>query len=562
MSQIKFLSGENEFTLQREAVAHIDTTRCVNCGTCRESCPVDAIKERQRSICRICPECAERSGQSLDEMDAFMTKQSCTTACPVGISPQGYINLFKKGKKQEAYQLIWKKNPLPSVCSYICHHPCEQVCKRGALIDNPIDIRGIKRFLSENVDYHVEKYPRLYEERIAIVGGGPAGLAAGHYLSSLGYETVIYESDSEAGGMLVKGIPEFRLDREAVKQDIERLEEAGLEIHTCARITKYSLKKLQDEYDAVIVAAGLPYSKTLDIPGKLSDGVLTAIQFMQMANYDEEYVHSPANNFDISGDGLIVGGGSVAMDCARTALRLGARSVKVLCMEDEENLPAHKWEADEAREEGVEILPGWCPKEFTNGGGGLYRAVRFAKVTKVEKNEDGKLSFTVDEEPSLEKRADFVIEAIGQKADDFWPDADGETLFYAGDVKGDSNCVIDAIASARKTAFAIDKVIRGRALRNESVEHKIYPSPIDERIFPANRNKLFKHARPVQEIQTRLKNFDPVDLCYSERAALRETSRCLQCGYEEVDPSRCIGCGLCQQLCLAGDAITMVAREK
>jgi len=563
MSEIRIVPNKNkEFVLKREAVAHIDSKRCVNCGTCRELCPADAIQENQRTICRICPGCTDKPGMSPDAMDAFTTKQSCTTACPLGVSPQGYVNLVNCGKEKEAYELNWKKNPLPSVCSFICNHPCEEVCKRGALVDQPISIRGVKRFLSEHVDYVPEKYPRNYEERIAIIGAGPAGLAAGHFLSREGYDVTIFEGEAEAGGMLIKGIPEFRLDREALKRDISKLEEAGLEIKVNQRIGKFYLNKIKDEYDIVILAAGQPNGKLLKIPGHMNDAILTAMQFMQKANNDQTFVSCPGDFFRIKdGEGIIIGGGSVAMDVARAAVRLGAKNVTVVAVEEYANLPAHAWEVKEAEEEGVQVIGGYCPTEYVNGGGGTFDHVHFVKVKEMIKDENNKLQLVFDEKDSIDIRGDFAVVATGQEADKSWPESDDETFFYAGDISGESNCVIDAMASGRKTAYKVDAKLRGRTLRDMDVSHEIYAAPLNEKIYPANRRRVVTFERPVLKPGDRVNNFESVDLCYTEKQAKQEVTRCLSCGYEIVDVSKCIGCGICQKECPKGDVITMIAAE-
>lgn len=561
MENIKIITqGGSESSLSREAVAYINPSNCVNCGTCREACPVEAIQEVQREICRVCPNCTDRPAQTFKQMHGFTTKQSCTTACPLGISPQGYINLVKAGKPEEAYELVWAKNPLPSVCAQICHHPCEQACKRGVLVDEPIAIRGIKRYLSETVDYKPKKYIPVFEERIAIIGAGPAGLAAGHFLSKEGYEVTIFESSSEAGGMLKKGIPEFRLDRAAVDNDIKKLCDAGLDIRLNTPISKAQIEELKKEYDAIIVAAGTPHSKELLIPGYRYDGIMTALSFMGNVNNKEYLYRVPHQVFDIKGDVVVIGGGSVAMDVARAAKRCGAAKVTVACLEQGSDVPAHAWEHKEAEDEGIEFVEGVSPIRY-EGEYTTLTGVTFARVTSFVKDESGKISFTIDEEQTCTIPAAWAIVAIGQYADNIYPEKNGETVFYAGDISRAACSVIDAMASGRKAAYEVDAVLRGRTIKASAISHTIEAAPLTEKIYPFNRRRITRNEIPVQDAEKRVQNFDLVEECFTDHQAQQEVIRCLNCGYEIVDPEKCIGCGLCQTLCPKGGVITLVARN-
>lgn len=553
--------GTQEFTLDRGYVAKVNTSRCINCGTCRENCPVGAITEAQRWICRVCPECTDQPVMRLQDIDDFCTKQSCTTACPLGISPQGYIGLARNGKEDAAYRMIWEKNPLPAVCSHICHHPCEQVCKRGVLVDDPMAIRGIKRYLDANVEYTRPAYPRLHDERIAVIGAGPAGLSAGHFLSSLGYEVTVFDANNEPGGMLVRAIPEFRLPREEIRKDIQKLAEAGLDIQCGVRLGKAQIKELRDEYDAIVVAAGTPHGKEITwVPKWNYDAVYTAIQFMDFANNDQNTYRMPHQNFVVEGkEGVVIGGGSVAMDTARTALRLGAKKVTVVCLEEGEYVPAHKWEKDEAAEEGVEFLEGYSPKAYC-GRVNTLEGIDFVKVTDYAKDENGKITFNTDDSDVRHIPTDFCIVAIGQYADPIYPEADGKTVFWAGDIAGGACSVIDALASGRKAAFAVDSAIQERTLRNAETGHSLVAAPREEKIYPCNRRKILHHERPMQEVGDRLKNFDDVELTYTKKQAYQEELRCLGCGYAMIDTYKCIGCGMCQKLCPQGDVISMVKK--
>jgi len=566
MVQVRIISGKNsEYSLEKNAVASISTKNCVNCGTCRDLCPVGAIQENQRVICRVCPECTGKPGLSYQKMTSLATEKACTTGCPLGISPQGYINLAKAGKEEAAYKLIWDKNPLPSVCSRICHHPCEQNCKRGILVDTPISIRSIKRYLSDQVSCKLENYVPLFEEKIAIIGGGPAGLSAGHYLTKAGYDVTIFEREAEAGGMLRRGIPEFRLDRAVVSREIKQLEEAGLHIETGVIMSKNKLAELKKEYDAIIIATGAPQSKELPIEGRRMNGVMTAMEYLQQNNHNQEMMHHMAQCFDANDEVIVIGGGSVAVDTARAALRRGAAKATVICLESGEQIPAHPWELEEAKEEGVQFIDGVSPICFKGDIHLALKGVEVCKVTSFEKDADGKISFTTDREKTQFVPAGWAIIAIGQEADAGWKQlmANGEDpmVFYAGDVNSAKCSVIDAMASGRDAALAVMKKLHGCTQKDNAQSHALNEAPLQQKIYPQTKNKNFRPDTPKISMEERLHTFSEVESGFNSAQTMQEVSRCLECGYMAVDTQRCIGCGMCQKLCPKGDAIIMVPVE-
>lgn len=563
MESVKLVpSGGVAFAIEKKAVARINPKNCVNCGTCRESCPVGAIQEEQRAICRLCPECTERPALTVSEMYSLATETACTTACPLGISPQGYINLTKAGKPEEAYDLIWQKNPLPAVCSRICHHPCEQSCKRGILVDEPIAIRSIKRYLCEAVAHKVKKYPQVFEEMVAIIGAGPAGLTAAHYLAHTGYTVTVFEGDAEAGGMLVRGIPAFRLSRDIVRKEIADLEEAGIEIRVGQRINKSDFEKLKKEYDAIIVATGASNSKELNIAGGNMEGVMTSLGFMERVNNGENLRRHPGQLFKEHGEVVVIGGGSVAIDAARTALRLGASKVTAVCLESGNDIPCHPWELEEASEEGVELLEGWAPQKFV-GLDPVLEGLEVAKVTAFNKDSSGKISFKIDKENKQIIKADWAIYAVGQAPDGIWAELKGDGIYLAGDVNGSGACsVVDAMASGKKTAAEVDAALRGRELKDPLDLRVLHDAPKTEKVYPATRRKTVRPERPMLYPKYRSKCFDEVEGRFDAAQAHDEVMRCLSCGFQTVDPDKCIGCGICQKLCPMGDAIVMEAPQK
>jgi NADPH-dependent glutamate synthase beta subunit-like oxidoreductase/NAD-dependent dihydropyrimidine dehydrogenase PreA subunit len=246
------------FGAQREAVAGIDAKLCINCGTCRRTCPTEAISEYQRVICRYCPDCAGGPQMFYDEATIYAGEHACSIACPLGTIPEGYVNKIAEGKFEEAYELIAELNPLPGVCGRICNHPCMDDCKRGLLIDEPVNIRGLKRFVTDRVSPRLKPFIQKYDTRIAVIGAGPAGIMAAFDLSKKGYKVTIFEAGPEPGGMMNTGIPAFRLDKAVLRAEIAALEEAGIEIVYNAKIGKNPTidDLFKEKYAAVVLAVG------------------------------------------------------------------------------------------------------------------------------------------------------------------------------------------------------------------------------------------------------------------------------------------------------------------
>ncbi len=553
---------DNKILPLSEVTAEINPEKCINCGICREICPVNAINENQRIICHSCSVCTDKPGFSPTRSEELATECSCTTACPLHLSPQGYIGLVKAGLYQEAFDLIWSKNPLPGVCGSVCHRPCEDACKRGIVVDSPIKIRNIKKYLSVNAKADVKKYKQIYEETVAIIGAGPSGLTAGHYLSTMGYEVTIFEGSNEVGGMLRQGIPEFRLDRKLIDEDIERLTDAGLDIRMDSRIDKYMMENIRREYDIVIVATGTPISKELEIPGWRLSGVMTAMNFMQQVNQGMELYRHLGQIFKFKdGEAVVIGGGSVAIDVARTAKRVGASMVTVVSLECGEESPAHPIEKAEALAEGINFIEGYSPIEFTTDLFPQINGVRFSKVTSFTKDADGKINFTTDETDTIQINADWVVEAIGQSADKVWDDyRNAQDVFFTGDIASNKCSVVDAMANGRQVAFDVDALLRGREIKNNLEQHELELAPVMQRIYPYNRRKVVRPTIETLLPEERINSFDEVEGVLTKEQLQIEAVSCLACGYEVVNSEMCIACGLCQIFCPKGDVITMVAK--
>ena len=527
------------------AIASIDGDRCVNCGQCEEYCPVGAISERQKEICHLCPDCTKVGAFGVKEVKELQNV-ACTLACPLGISPQGYINLLKAGKRKEAYQIIYEKTPFPSILGYICHHPCEDVCKRGTVVDKPMQIRALKRYLGlEFIDLEPEPYPVIHDRHIAVIGAGPAGLTAAHCLAGRGYPVTVFEQNGEAGGMLLRGIPDFRVDKAAVRKEIKKLEKAGIEFVFNTKLNyPEAIDELRKDYDKIVVAVGTQVSKGLPIEGWRTDQIHLAVNLMEKVNAGADV--------QLSGSGVVIGGGSVAMDVARTALRLGADHVTVICLECAEEMPAHRWEIEEAREEGIEFISGVAPLRYL-GWAQQLEGVEYAEIENLDPE-----NFKFDLKKGTEKKlpADFVIVATGQRTD---KPIEGDDLVYAGDIAGGDCSVLDAMASGRAAAIRIDDELSGREYLDYEVERQVSPGERRYKVYPAVRLKMPFPDLEMRDPKERTNSFDLVEQGLTDAQAELEALRCLSCGYRQVDLDKCIGCGVCQKVCPKGDVISMVA---
>ena len=558
------VSGGSEYVLDRPAYAWIDPKECVNCGICRENCPVEAISELQREVCRICPGCATRPGRSFDEMRSISAAHACTIGCPLGISPQGYVNLIKAEMYEHAYKLLREKTPFPAVLGYVCHHPCEDECKRGLLLDEPVKIRALKRYLVEEFPPpEPERYQVVHEESVAVIGAGPAGLSAAHDLALAGYEVTVFDSAREAGGMLIRGVPLFRLPREVVRQEVDALAEGGIQFKLGTFIGPVQMEALLEEYDAVLVATGAPQPKVLQVEGWNLEGIHNAIDFMDRMNSGSELWRHPGQQFVEPGEVVIIGGGSVAVDAARTAVRYGALKVTMVCLECGDEIPAHEWELAEAAAEGVEIMDGWQPLRYL---GELPRldAVELVQVESLTRDGAGEISCRTIAGTEKTIKADLVVEAIGQKAAEQWDQyRNTERVFFAGDVQSSDVSVVQAMAAGKQAALEIDGALQGGRLKDPLELRVLHSAPLEEKIYPATRLKNISYQLPLVDAAERIESMaEVVELVFDQTEAMAEVNRCLECGYQYVDPEKCIGCSVCQRVCPKGGVIRMIRVEK
>lgn len=577
VTEVKLKIKDAEFIKERRAVAKINSSICINCGTCRRVCPMDTIDEYQRDICRLCPDCTPKDKMFMDESKAFAPEHACSLQCPLGTIPEGYVNLIAQEKFAEAYELISELNPLPSICSMICHHPCESDCKRGLLIDEPIAIRALKRFVTENVTPAPLKFTQKFDKKIAIVGGGPAGITAAADLAAKGYKVTIFEAGSKLGGMAMRAVPSFRLDKKKLEEEIQRIIDAGVEVKygMIVGIKPSVTDLLNDHYAAVILTVGASKGVILPIEGNNAERVYDALALMKNINGKQitKGTNEPGRRYSVGKKTVVIGGGSVALDTARSLKRLGS-DVICACLESGVAVPAPEWERAELKEEGIELIEGVSPKriitEFFT-----VKGIEFLKVDKLDKDESGKMLISTIEGSEFTIDCDSVVFAVGQKADirDIAAGAgietakgrivfDKETLatsdervFVAGDLVEARGSVVSAMASGRKAALSVDNLLQKRTLKDPAEKVKPQLAPNSEKIFPA---MLLERIDPQDAPKLRHRDtFELVEGVFDAETAVIEARRCMKCGYSGVNADQCIGCGTCVNACPV-NAITLV----
>ena len=578
----------NTPNLSRSAyVARVEPENCVACGRCVEYCPAGAVKLGQK-LCtkngpveypkQELPDAAKWGPHKWNEdyrdrnrINCYDSGTSpCKTACPAHIAVQGYLKKAAEGKYREALELIKRENPFPAVCGRVCNRRCEDACTRGT-IDQPVAIDAVKKFIAEqDLKADTRFVPEVnicsnvqdrWEEKIAVIGGGPAGLSCAYYLATMGYKPTVFEKNEEPGGMLRYGIPSYKLEKDVIAAEIDVMREIGVEIRTGVEVGRdVTIQGLREEgYKGFYVAIGCQGGRLPGVPGETLKGTTTAIDFLHDAN---------CGKVKVKGKVVVVGGGNVAIDAARVAKRSGASEVTMLSLETEDIMPASLEERTEAREDGVVINPGWGPKEVL--GEGKVSGIVFKKCTSVY-NAEHKFAPEYDENELITLDADMVIFAIGQtvvlkdllkdtKVEFFrgvYPVADKLTyqtaepdIFVGGDVYTGPKFAIDAIAAGKEAAESLHRYVQhghmtiGRNRRDfiELDKQDIVVESYD------NGSRQDPGVVPVKD------NFREYYGTLTEEQVRKETARCLGCGASVVDENRCIGCGICTTKC-AFDAI-------
>ncbi len=574
LSEIDKIEGEpgNLRVTLRKRARYVDEQRCVGCGACEEVCPIKIPDEynlrlkETRTIYRSYPQAVpssyviEKRGQA-----------PCRYSCPAGQKAQGYIALIRGRRFEDAYHVILRDNPLPSVCGRVCKRYCEDACTR-ARVDKPVAVMELKRFIADwayekklarKKPEPTEENSRNASKRVAVVGSGPAGLTAARDLSDLGYSVTILEALPEPGGMMWAGIPEFRVPRERLQWDIQNILSADIELRTDCRVESID-SLLQEGFDAVFIAIGMHGGKKLHIPGHDLPDVILCTDFLRKVAMGED--------IELKDSVLVLGGGDVAMDVARTAVRRGAKNVSVACLESREKMPADPVEVQAAEQEGVAVFPARSFLEITSNGGDI-RGVRCIRVDFRDFDQDGKPDMDLLRGTEHTIEAATVIFAIGQAAEIPFTDEgieltkagtikiDVETLatskpgvFAGGDVVTGTRFIVDAIGAGHRAARSIDLYLNGKELTPTA------PPPAkveltDEQIRKSIRSDGQHHVPGSLSDEETKRSVAECHQGYTEEAALAAAERCLECGI-------CSECLLCEEMCETGAIDHQMPKEE
>jgi NADPH-dependent glutamate synthase beta subunit-like oxidoreductase len=502
---------------------NLKDSACRFCGACVEVCPTGALMDKEPIV---------------GEREAVLVP--CKTACPAGIDVPRYVHLISEKRYAEAAAVIQEKTPLPSVLAHACARPCESAC-RSQEVNEPVAICALKRFvIDQDKQDWAAKLPVAPStgKHVAIIGSGPAGLTAAYYLALLGHFVTIFEAMPEPGGVMRYGIQEYRLPKETLEKDLEHIVRLGVEIKTNTSIgAELSIKQLKENYDAVLIATGLPLSRKLKVEGADLEGVYGGLDFLRDVRLGKDV--------KVGEKVLVLGGGNVAMDVALTALRLGAKQVQIACLEKWNEMPAFPWERQQAVEEGIPILNSWGLKKILGENGKVIGAELVRCVSVFDKEGNFNPVFNESETKTID--TDTFIFAIGQASDKSWLAAnslqisgfgtikvDGSKMetnipgvFACGDIVNGPTSIVEAIASGREAAIAIDKHLGGSG----NIRLELAPKEKPKHWLGREEGFAYKHRAemPCLPVEKRRGNFAEVELGFDEKQAVEEARRCLRC---------------------------------
>ena len=576
-------------------IAKVEKQNCVACGKCVEACPAGAVKLGQKLCdkegCEITYPRMPLPGdqpwgehmwthnyRDVNRINCYDAGTApCKTACPAHIGIQGYLQLAKEGRYEDALALIKKDNPLPAVCGHVCNRRCEDACTRGT-IDEAVAIDEVKRFIAER-DLNAETrfipkktIPSLkggFEEKIAIIGAGPAGLSCAYFLALTGYKPTIFEKNAEPGGMLRYGIPSYKLEKDLLAAEIDVIRQLGVEIRCGVEVGKdVTIEDLREQgYKGFYAAIGCQRGRKPGISGENAEGAYAAVDFLREAGAKE--------SFALEGDVVVVGGGNVAIDAARISSRCTDAKISMFCLETREKMPASNEEIEEALEEGIELNCGWGSKEVLEEDGHVSGVV-FKKCTRVF-DAQGRFSPEYDENDTVTVPCRHVIFSVGQAIDwghmldnlhvELRPNGGAlankltyqtsePDIFVGGDVYTGPKFAIDAIAAGREGAVSLHRYVHEHCTLTIGRNRRDFIELDKTNIRVETYDSSSRQIPPKADVKEQAKTFRDLSQSLTEEQVKKETSRCLSCGASVVDPNKCIGCGICTTKCMF-DAIRL-----
>lgn len=577
----------NTPNLSRSAyVARVTAEDCVACGRCVEYCPAGAVKLGQK-LCtkdgpviypkqelpdrvKWGPEKWDEDYRDNNRINCYDTGTApCKTACPAHIAVQGYLKMAAQGRYTDALALIKKENPFPAVCGHVCNRRCEDACTRGT-VDEAVAIDEVKKFIARKDLDEKERYippivppttGRLFTEKIAIIGAGPAGLSCAFYLAEKGYKPTVFEKNQRPGGMLVYGIPSFKLEKDVVEAEIDVIRKMGVEIRCGVEVGRdVTLEELRKQgYKAFYIAVGCQGGRMAGIPGEDAEGVMTAVDFLKIV------AEQP---MEVKGRTVVIGGGNVAVDVARTSVRCGSDQVQMFSLESKEEMPASDEEIGEAKEDGVEVNCGWGPKEILQENGKVCGIVLKRCISVFDEN--GRFAPTYDEKETITVKCEHVFLSIGQSivwgdllkdskvelgrgnkviADELTYQTAESDIFVGGDVYTGPKFAIDAIAAGKEGAVSIHRFVQPNSSLTIGRNRRKFKELDKENILLDTYDTSSRQI-PGKDTDTDSRHsFRDIRKTFTEEQVKAETARCLSCGASVVDENKCIGCGVCTTKC-------------